>query len=181
MERNLNVYDLIKLEISFDEDKNANIQVTKIEVLSEVPRPLSAISLSMNNGLLYSYGGNTGEKSAQIIDRFVKNCNLIIIDPDKRQSWEKEPSKDIKGQMMTSGSSSHWFDPNTLVLIGGADPPLGNRGRSIIAYSSYQIDCINCNLANCIFEPGSNCDGKMFGCDNCDKWVHKVCDKKIKQ
>ena len=77
------------------------------------------------------------------------------------------------------GSSSHWFDGHTLVIVSGTRPDLGYGFRSIFCYSKYENREMECDSDTCIIQ---NRTGNIpwVMCDNCSKWIHNFCDPLIR-
>ena len=76
-----------------------------------------------------------------------------------------------------------WFGKNLLILLGGCEPVLGNRGRSILMYTSYNISVSFCDAPKCTFDVHSGLDSRMIYCDSvmCQRWIHVHCDLSIKK
>ena len=71
---------------------------------------------------------------------------------------------------------------NLLIILGGSEPPLGSRGRSILMYTSYNISVSFCDAPECIFDAHSGKDSRMVYCDSimCKRWIHIYCDLSIR-
>ena len=76
-----------------------------------------------------------------------------------------------------------WFGKNLLMILGGSEPALGNRGRSILMYTSYNISVSSCDAPKCTFDVHSGLDSRMIYCDSvmCQRWIHVHCDLSIKK
>ena len=76
-----------------------------------------------------------------------------------------------------------WFGKNLMMVLGGSEPALGNRGRSILMYTSYNISVSSCDAPKCTFDIHSGLDSRMIYCDSvmCQRWIHVHCDLSIKK
>ena len=85
--------------------------------------------------------------------------------------------------MEISAASSVWFGKNSLFIVGGTEPPLGNGGRSIFIYTSHNISVDTCDAKECIMNPNADTDSRMVYCDGeaCERWMHIVCDPSLKK
>ena len=89
----LSAFNVLKLTIT---DKEARIEI--ISITSDVDNLLlSSFSLSFRNIILFISGGNTGKHSLDLKDSFVKNSNLIMIDPTMKTSSIITPPDIVKG------------------------------------------------------------------------------------
>ena len=147
----------------------------------DVPRHLSCVSLTFNEGKLFCFGGNTGVRSKKIVDQFEKNNDLLIMDLES-SSFETDVTPEIlKKRMAVHGATSHWVDSETLLISGGSEAPLGVGGRSIFVYTSKNIIMSECSAGvACVWECNRNLDGTMIICDGCEQSIHKYCDKTVR-
>ena len=116
-----------------------------------------------------------------IVGRFENNSDLMIMDLASGSLKTDVTPAIMKRKMAVSGATSVWVDNETLMLIGGTEPPLGEGGRSIFVYTSKEITMNECLAAEfCLWEGDRNMDGTMVICDECDLSIHKYCDKRIR-
>ena len=111
---------------------------------------------------------------------YKKNGNLILMDLDKKVSELILTPEPLVEKMKVDSATSHWFDEETLIFLGGSEPPLGNGGRSIIVYSSNPIVSSACALENCIMVDTQNVAGTEIECDECGSYIHQYCDSKVR-
>ena len=169
------------MKISFyytNENHELDFKYEIIQIANEAPLNLSALSLSFNLGKLYIHGGNTGVKDEVVIDRYVKNGELIILDLQTGRRQQVEVPNILKEKLKVSGSTTHWIGGETLIMLGGSEPLLGNKGRSILLYTSAKADSPYCHLhlqRLCLWKDGM--DGMMIYCEACHFWFHRCCDK----
>ena len=113
-----------------------------------------------------------------IIDRYKKNGEFIVFDLLSNRRHNIEVPNILQEKLKISGSTSHWIESETLIMLGGSEPVFGNRGRSILLYTSSKADSPYCHLHlsnRCLWK--ERMDGMMIYCEACNFWFHRCCDK----
>ena len=106
---------------------------------------------------------------------------MILMDLITMESEVLPTPAPLQFKMKVDSATSHWFDEETLILLGGSEPPLGNGGRSIIVYSSNPIVSSVCALENCLMEDNQNIEGREIECEECGQYIHQYCDPKVRK
>lgn len=177
--RYLSVFDIVTLNLQQNSSGYYPI-ITTLTVNSPFALELASPTISWNSGKLYLHGGNTGKLLPKIEGEFECNGQLIVMNIATASQKSIQPPKDVAEKMKVHGASSCWFGKETLMLVGGSEPPLGHGGRSIIAYTSENLVMNGCALDECLVVADNDLDGLMIECSSCEKWIHKYCDRKMR-
>ena len=107
------------------------------------------------------------------LDSFPSNFNCI--DLCSKEIKILPIKKEWQEACLTYGSTSHWFDNHTLVIISGCRPRLGHGFRSIYCYSKYSNREMLCDSATCMINQTTG-NVAWVMCSICSRWIHNFCD-----